>query len=245
MCAFLIFEVVHEHDHTHFVFASYVVLQSANERRSILQFFPLYLVQQLCLFLVDHQHVITQICRVFEFNNMQTIFESDVLQLIGRPVFGVDRLEEFDNTLVVLCFCGIGSSNEEGDPVVSASTVEMGCMEIVSVHEVAAFLVNVDDHVDLIASIDVLLLNASEGQPDQSSLFVKSSICGFYSVMPQPGELAQYVFVSIIESLQFVEVVNFLPIFIGVTLVKDLLVNFQQGSFLSISVIIKLIAVFQ
>lgn len=121
---------------------------------------------------------------------MQTVFELDVFQLVSRPVFGVDALEELHDVLVVLRFGHVGSRNEERDPIVATCAVEISGVEIVPVHEVASLLVDVDDHVDLVASVDVLLSNASERQSDQSALFVESSIGGLYLIVPQPGELA-------------------------------------------------------
>jgi hypothetical protein len=50
---------------------------------------------------------------------------------------------------------------------------------------------------------------------------------------------------SIVESFEFVEIVNALPVFIGVSLVKDFFVDFQQRGFLGITVVVKFIAVFE
>ena len=43
---------------------------------------------------------------------------------------------------------------------------------------------------------------------------------------------------SFFEGIEFLEVFNFLPFFIGISLVEDFLVNFEEGGLLNITVVI-------
>lgn len=90
----------------------------------------------------------------------------------------------------------------------------MSSVEVVAVNEVAAFLVNVDDNVDLVSSVDVLLFDSSVGNPDESSFFMKSGIGRLNGVVSQPGEVVVNEFVCFLEGFELVEFLDLLPFFV-------------------------------
>ena len=164
--------------------------------------------------------------RVSELNYMEVFFESDLFHLVGRPELRVDALEEFNSSLVVLSIRYFRSFHKKRNPIVSTKAIEMSGVEVVSIDKVATILVNIDNNVDLLSWVNVVLSNASVGQSDESSLFVKSSVGTFYLVEPDPGEVAKDKLMGFLESIKSAELFNFLPFFIGSSCVEDMLVNF-------------------
>ena len=89
---------------------------------------------------------------------MKVILELDVNELIGAPELRVDLLVELDDMLIVLGLGHVGGAHEERNPVVAAVGVEVSGQEVVAVNVVAALLVDEDDDVDLVSTINVVFL---------------------------------------------------------------------------------------
>lgn len=176
---------------------------------------------------------------------MKSVLELDVDQLVGRPELGVDGIVELNNALVLLGFGDIGSFNEEGNPVVATIGIEVGGQEVVAIDVVLSALIDVDDNVDLVASIDVLFGNALVDKSDESSLHVEGRVGRNDFVETEPGELTEDIFVGFLEGVILVEFLDVLPVFEGFTLVEDTFVYLQKGSLVDASVVVGLVGALQ
>ena len=117
----------------------------------------------------------------------------------------------------------------------------MSGVEIVSVDEVATSFINVGNDVDLLTGIDVVFWDSFQDKSDESSFFVESSISTDNFVESEPGELTQDVFMGFFEGVEFGKVFDFLPFFIRGTLVEDFLIDFQDWSLFSLSIVVSFI----
>ena len=152
---------------------------------------------------------------------------------------------ELDNSLVIFSFGHLRSFDEERDPIVTAVTVEVGSMEVISVNEVTSFLINIDNNVDLVSGVNVLFFNTFVGQSDESSFLVEGSISSIDLVVSQPSEVVKHELMGFLEGMELLEVLNFLPFLVRCSLVEHLLVNLQKGSFLNVTVVVSLVVLFQ
>ena len=109
---------------------------------------------------------------ILEFDHMQVILELDIYQLVSRPEFGIDSFVELDYLLVIFSFGHIWSLHKERNPIISPVAIEMCGQEIISIHIVFSILIDIDHHVDLVASIDVMFRQPLVNQSDKSALLV-------------------------------------------------------------------------
>lgn len=85
---------------------------------------------------------------------MKVTFEFNINKLISRPEFGIDIFVEVNYLLIELSFGDIRGLDKEWNPVVSTVAIKVGCMEIISVNEISATLIDKDNDVNLILSIN-------------------------------------------------------------------------------------------
>lgn len=156
--------------------SSDVVFKSSDERGAVSEQSPVDSIQHFGIFFIDIKDTVAKISGISELDNVEAVFELYVFELVGRPEFGIDGLEEVDDSHVILGFGDIGGGNEEGYPVVSAEAVKVGGQEIISINVVLAGGIDISNNVDLISSIDVLLRDALVDQSHESALLVESGV---------------------------------------------------------------------
>jgi hypothetical protein len=87
---------------------------------------------------------------------MKISFEFNIDKLVGRPKFGIYIFVELNDLLVILSFGDFRGLDKKRNPIVSSIAVKVSCMEVISIDEIFTALINEDNNVNLIITINIL-----------------------------------------------------------------------------------------